>query len=333
MTLGDLVKNYREKNNITMDEFSKTCSLSKGYISMLENNTNPRNNKPIAPTLPTIKKIALAMNVDVDSILDALDSDQEINLDFKSENTPEIGNRIIQLRKEKGYATRKSFAEKLRIPETTLKNYEKNERKPGYSFLIELSDIFDVSTDYLLGVTDEKRKIRPYELKASEYEHIKKYRTLDKFGKERIDYELEKEIERTTRIQELETENQEISEKIRLLRIYTYFGRIACAGESFDFSEIPDETIEAPYMEGADFIIGVNGDSMEPDYHDGDRLYVKKTDHMSYGDVGIFTINNECFLKEYGEDGLVSRNKNYKDIAGTEDVRLIGKVIGKVGED
>lgn len=40
MTLGDLVKNYREKNNITMDEFSKTCSLSKGYISMLENNTN-----------------------------------------------------------------------------------------------------------------------------------------------------------------------------------------------------------------------------------------------------------------------------------------------------
>lgn len=208
-----------------------------------------------------------------------------------------------------------------------------------------LNEIISCVHEYeIVGVYERLRKkkmltaellitnIEQFFLSPEEKEHIKNYRSLDDFGRERIDYELEKEIERTAHIQELETENQEISEKIRLLRIYTYFGRIACAGESFDFSEIPDETIEAPYMEGADFIIGVNGDSMEPDYHDGDRLYVKKTDHMSYGDVGIFTINNECFLKEYGKDGLVSRNKDYKDITGTEDVRMIGKVIGKVGD-
>lgn len=85
----------------------------------------------------------------------------------------------------------------------------------------------------------------------------------------------------------------------------------------------------APDM-GGDFIIGVNGDSMEPDYHDGDLLYVKKTECISHGDVGIFTIGNECFLKEYGENGLLSRNRDYDDIPGTEDVRLIGKVIGRV---
>ena len=44
MTLGDIIKNYREQNNITIVEFAKACSLSKGYISMLENNINPRNN-------------------------------------------------------------------------------------------------------------------------------------------------------------------------------------------------------------------------------------------------------------------------------------------------
>lgn len=81
MTLGNIVKEYRERHNVSMDEFSKMCNLSKGYISMLENNTNPRSNKPIAPTLPTIKKIALAMQADVDSILKALDSNQEISLD------------------------------------------------------------------------------------------------------------------------------------------------------------------------------------------------------------------------------------------------------------
>ena len=251
-----------------------------------------------------------------------------------------FGERIIALRKEKGYITRKSFAEKLGVPETTLRNYEKNEREPGHSFLIELSNIFDVSTDYLLGITDEKEKIRPYELKSSEYERVKTYRALDVLGKERIDYELNKELERVEqlqaqqeRIDALEAGQTEVSGKIQSKRMYIYMRRIACAGEGFYFDDIPTETIEAPYMEGADFIIGVNGDSMEPDYLDGDKVYVKKVSHLNLGDVGIFTVGNECYIKELGEDGLISRNKDYEGIPGTEDVRLIGKVIGKVEED
>ena len=116
-------------------------------------------------------------------------------------------------------------------------------------------------------------------------------------------------------------------------RIYTYYQKIACAGTGFYFDDIPTDTIEAPYMEGADFIIGVSGDSMEPDYHNGENLYIKKTDHINYGDVGIFTINNECYLKEYGRDGLISRNPDHENIQGNEDIRLIGKVIGKVQTD
>lgn len=86
MTLGDILKQYREDNKISMDEFSKKSSLSKGYISMLENNTNPRNNKPIAPTLPTIKKIASGMNMDVDSLLKLLDGEQEISLEDENKS-------------------------------------------------------------------------------------------------------------------------------------------------------------------------------------------------------------------------------------------------------
>ena len=128
MTLGDLVKQYREKYNISMDEFSKMCCLSKGYISMLENNTNPRSNKPIAPTLPTIKKIALAMNTDVDSILRTLDFDQEISLDPKSEEPifckNEYAMDTIEIRiKEiiiKRYGSMKKFCKKIEMPWTTL---------------------------------------------------------------------------------------------------------------------------------------------------------------------------------------------------------------------
>lgn len=80
MTLGDILKQYRVDNNISMDEFVKKSSLSKGYISMLENNINPRNNKPIAPTLPTIRKVAIGMNMDIDTLLKKIDDSQEISL-------------------------------------------------------------------------------------------------------------------------------------------------------------------------------------------------------------------------------------------------------------
>ena len=160
---------------------------------------------------------------------------------------------------------------------------------------------------------------------------------LDDLGRKHILYELNRESSRMSalkeqadRIKELETILHQSS---KINRIYPYLHKIACAGTGFYFDDIPSDTIEAPYVEGADFIIGVSGDSMEPDYHDGDKLYVKKTEHLAIGDTGIFTIGNECYLKELGPDGLISRNPAYENIPGTEDIRLIGKVIGRISDD
>lgn len=80
MTLGDIIKNYRDRNNITIGEFASACSLSKGYISMLENNINPRNNKPISPTLPSMAKVASGMGIELDTLLKMLDGKQSIQL-------------------------------------------------------------------------------------------------------------------------------------------------------------------------------------------------------------------------------------------------------------
>lgn len=117
---------------------------------------------------------------------------------------------------------------------------------------------------------------------------------------------------------------------VKPTRLYTYMQKIACAGGGFVFEDIPTDVIEAPYMEGADFIIGVNGDSMEPTYYDGDKVYVEKMQMVEIGDIGIFVVNNECFIKEAGKDGLISHNPKYPIIPGTESIQCIGKVLGKV---
>ncbi len=246
-----------------------------------------------------------------------------------------LNDRIKEARIKKGL-TQEQLGDIVGVAKTTITGYEKN-REPSAAKVGEIADALGVDVNFLLQ--DEMKIHHDNNATLEEFENIiKRYRRLDDFGKEMVDIVLTRETERMAqlqakqdRIDTLEAEQQKISEKLQAMRMYTYFGGIACAGPGFYFDDIPTETIEAPDM-GGDFIIGVNGDSMEPDYHDGDKLYVKKTEHISHGDVGIFTIGNECFLKEYSEDGLISRNKEYDDIPGTEDVRLIGKVIGKVEE-
>lgn len=74
MNLGELIKVYREENKLTSQELADKCLLSKGYISMLENNFKPSNTgKEITPSIMAIKKLANGMNFDFDYILSLID--------------------------------------------------------------------------------------------------------------------------------------------------------------------------------------------------------------------------------------------------------------------
>lgn len=64
-----------------------------------------------------------------------------------------IGERIKSLRTEKGI-TQSELAKTLNIARSTLSQYESNQRTPSDDMKLKLSSIFDVSIDYLLGLTD-----------------------------------------------------------------------------------------------------------------------------------------------------------------------------------
>ena len=93
MHLGEIVNRYRKENNITMDEFAKKSGLSKGYISMLEKNENPKTKKEIIPTLETINRVAEAIGMDLDTLLKHLGRNQKVELPS--------ANNIIPLPKTK----------------------------------------------------------------------------------------------------------------------------------------------------------------------------------------------------------------------------------------
>lgn len=80
MFLGEIIKEYREKNKMSMEEFAASAELSKGYISMLEKNKHPNAKNPIAPSLATFNKVARAMKMDVDTLLKAVDANQKVTV-------------------------------------------------------------------------------------------------------------------------------------------------------------------------------------------------------------------------------------------------------------
>lgn len=69
-----------------------------------------------------------------------------------------FGTNLISLRESIGM-TRNELADKLSIPYTTLRNYEKDQREPGHKLLIELSSIFSVPVDDLIGNPQKEEKM------------------------------------------------------------------------------------------------------------------------------------------------------------------------------
>lgn len=78
MTIGDVIKEFRKINDLNLEEFGKMAGLSKSYVSMLENNKDPRGN-PVNPSLETIDKIASAIGVDMDALVGQIDQDVVVN--------------------------------------------------------------------------------------------------------------------------------------------------------------------------------------------------------------------------------------------------------------
>lgn len=97
--------------------------------------------------------------------------------------------------------------------------------------------------------------------------------------------------------------------------------------------EVPVEIIPEQHY---DMLLQINGDSMLPMFQDGERIFVRKikeTSELRSGQIGVFIIDGESFLKKaYKEDSqlrLVSLNDKYDDLIFNEvnDIEVIGTVV------
>ncbi len=99
--------------------------------------------------------------------------------------------------------------------------------------------------------------------------------------------------------------------------------------DSYDEIEVGDEVSSL-----ADFGITLAGNSMEPQFVNGQTVWVHRQETLNRGEIGVFYYNGDAYCKKYAEkDGkavLISLNSGYDPIEVDPGLgfKIFGKVVG-----
>lgn len=162
-----------------------------------------------------------------------------------------------------------------------------------------------------------------------EIEHIKKYRFISRHspaGAQTVEYILNREYDVAKQQESTLTKDN--------VRYISFYNKLASAGTGqILFDDIPMELIaipDIPQYKRVNYALAVNGGSMEPEFYDGDIILIESTHEIRKGEIGIFVVDNEAYIKELGDQILISLNQEYDNIPLTEYSRCLGRVVGKL---
>ena len=228
--------------------------------------------------------------------------------------------RLKAIRNQKK-VTQKEAADALGISPNTYKNYEQGMREPNNDMLCKLADYFQVTTDYLLGRAPQTD---PIQLLMSQTV-LTPQELEEQFNA--LPEDLQAIV--LALIKAMKARRAAMQQNRPSIQMRKHLNK-AAAGFGYDLASTDEWTeitvIDTPQARSADFAVEVEGDSMEPDFHDGDIVLVKKDPDVQVGEVGLFVLDGMGYIKERGSKCLISRNPDYPDIEG--EARCVGLVVG-----
>lgn len=245
-----------------------------------------------------------------------------------------IGSRIRERRESLGL-TQVQLAELLGVTKGAIGNYETDANSPKASMLYKVFNVLQCDANYLFQ--DEIRERREYNASPFEMEHlVKKYRLLDTYGKEAVDGVLDVEWKRCTeqaRAADQRVQAEAGEEKIIRFSVPGYIEPMSAGTGEEAGQEYPENyTLVKEPPRGTSFIARVSGNSMEPTYHDGDLVFVHSAEEILPGQIGAFFMDGQQWVKELGDDVLISHNPEYPPRPMTEGIRCQGLVLGVCDE-
>lgn len=226
-----------------------------------------------------------------------------------------IGENIKRYRLQNGW-TQQELGAKIGISKNAIGNYEKGFRSPKKDTMFDLANAFNISIDDLFPPIKNDSSSNVSQIQSI-YDELNPPRQVKVLNYAKM---------------QLNEQENEVSEAIQLYS-YDYYDHPASAGTGQYLNDVRVEQIELPVDIDADFVIPIKGDSMEPDYHDGDLVFIQTSVDLNDGVIGVFNYNGDAYIKQLVIDKeqayLHSLNPSYKDMPITPetDFRIIGEVV------
>lgn len=229
----------------------------------------------------------------------------------------------LKKEREKKGLTKKQVAAGIGVTERAYITYEYGDRDVSTDVLVKLADFYGVTTDYLLG----REQIEDPIVQLTKRTDVSFDELEEQYAK--MPEEIQAIVVSLMKALHKLDKERALQERVRSMTIKLHRNK-AAAGSGFELSDEDEweviEIEETPEAWDADFAVEVDGESMLPDFKDGDTVLVKLDPDVPIGSVGLFTNDGKGYIKERGEDRLISRNHEYPDIFG-ESI-CIGLVLG-----
>ena len=224
----------------------------------------------------------------------------------------------IRFYRERAGMEQKTLAKLIGVTGNAVSNWENGRGRPDINLLPDICRALNVTMYDLFDMEDPSIRYS-----AGDQIFLDQYKQLSPGHRMAVD----QMVDTLLKVQ--------IAESVPLIRRLTFYQKSLAAGLG-DPTEIDDEgqpifLYASREVDRADCVFTVNGDSMEPEYHNGDMVLVSRipdAPDLQPGEVGAFIVGNETYIKVYREEGLESLNPKYPimHFHDAESVYLIGRV-------
>lgn len=225
----------------------------------------------------------------------------------------------IHLFREKIGMEQKALGQAIGVSANAISNWENGRSRPDVNLLPAICETLHITLNDLFALPSP-------EAGNTERDQI----LLDRFHRLNAGHKLAMEKMADALLYAQKVENYREVRQLRLMDRPLAAG----IGDPTEFEEEsePIFVYASDDADRADYVFKINGDSMTPDFKDGDMVFVQSLpigSRLSFGDIGAFIVGNEMYIKEYKEDGLHSINPNYPVLrfGEEESVYLIGRVL------
>ena len=245
--------------------------------------------------------------------------------------------RLTKLRQARGW-TKKEFSMQIGKTQQTVGKWENGTNAPTFKDLVKLVELFGVTSDYLLGLSDSPSKYAYPPFNDDKEEYVgEMFKQLDEGNQDvTVDF-IENRLDNqhiSEEIKENDHKKQIVKQDQRPTKRVSIYAKADAQG--FELSEVPVDCLDYPVpIPVHDIAFKVVGDSLQPSLFYYEVMFVMKDSILRTGDICIVQLKCQYHVmkvsqnKENGNILFNSLNSNEKPITFSEreDFSIFGKIV------